>query len=713
MMQRWSDARSSIRKMVIFWWILFVVMQMAERVFLLGDAFTQETPTPALLLKTLAVGVRGDFITATFGLILAVIGASAWALIRQGWTGLRSSARPFVLSFRPALHVSCLLFGLLLFVLLSVDMGYYGFNRQHMDFVFLEYVGDLFAPAATTDQTNTQALKQTGAELEAVGKWAGRLVLFLAIQAVGIGLWWWGYSAVVVPALSRWRLGSGFQANALLCLCLIGGGAGFHPLGPYGIRIAHIGSTVYYTLAQNPILFASEALRVAWVSRGSMAQRANNELMPYDVAVRTVQGLLGTGEVFQDPRYPLVRAMTTAADGVRLAKPANVVILFLEGLDRRYLGQTYGNVRGTPFLDRLKDDSVYFSNFFSNGVQTSRGLFATLCSTYPRHGASAMKTRYAHDYLCLPSLLQRQGYSTEMVIGQHRDLNRLQTFFSRNGLQQLLDEGDFPMGAERAGLGMVDGALFDLCYERIKRRQTEGKPFFLTTLTLSTHHPFAAPPHHDEVRTLQQQVSDQYVGALRYTDLELERVFTKLVREGLLRNTVVVIIGDHGRHESVGSTDVERKAGHFASPMLIWMDESLRTPATYHPRTISTIASHVDVAPTILALNGAMPAMAPFAGHDLTCLLVRDCLPDQVAYLTSVYDNLVGLASRDGILLYSFLTERFQETSLTFELLPEEPEGRRALAASRYQELLALYEVSNVALDSNRLWSWREFGSRL
>jgi hypothetical protein len=601
----------------------------------------------------------------------------------------------------------------LLLVLLAVDMGYYGFNPQHMDFVFLEYVGDLFAPAATTDTTNAQALKQTGAELEALGKWSGRLMLFLAVQALGIGLWWWFYSAVVVPALFRWRPVSGFQANALLCVCLIGGGAGFHPLGPYGIRIAPIGSSVYYTLAQNPILFAGEALRVAWVSRESLAQRANSELLPYDVAVRTAQGLLGSGDLFPDPRYPLVRSMMATADGVRLPKPANVVILFLEGLDRRYLGRTYGDVRGTPFLDRLKDDSVYFSNFFSNGVQTSRGLFATLCSTYPRHGASAMKTRYAHDYLCLPSLLQRQGYSTEMVIGQHRDLNRLQTFLSRNGLLQMLDEGDFPPGAERAGLGIVDGALFDLCYERIKQRQAEGKPFFLSTLTLSTHHPFAAPSHHDEVRRLQQQVPDQYVGALRYTDLELERVFTKLIREGLLRNTVVVIIGDHGRHESVGSTDVERKVGHFASPMLIWMDESLRTPATYHPRTVSTIASHVDVAPTILALNGVMPALAPFAGHDLTCLLVRDCLPNQVAYLTSVYDNLVGLASRDGILLYSFQTERFQETSLSFESLQEEQEGVRPFTASRYQGLLALYEVSNAALDSNRIWSWREFGPRL
>ena len=130
MMHRWIEARSSVRKTVIFWWILFVVMQMAERLLLLRDAFIQETPTPLLLLKTLAVGVRGDFITATFALVLAVIGAGVWALLRQGLTGLRRSAGSFILSFRPALHVGCLLFGLLLFVLLSIDMGYYAFNRS-------------------------------------------------------------------------------------------------------------------------------------------------------------------------------------------------------------------------------------------------------------------------------------------------------------------------------------------------------------------------------------------------------------------------------------------------------------------------------------------------------------------------------------------------------------------------------------------------------
>ncbi|MGC3976502.1 MAG: hypothetical protein QM771_19285 [Nitrospira sp.] len=129
-----------------------------------------------------------------------------------------------------------------------------------MDFVFLEYIGDLLAPAATTEGTNVQAMQQTSAELEAAGKWAWRLAVFLTVQAAGIGLWCWSFSRAVAPALDRWRPGSGFQANALLVVALVAGGAGFHHSGPYGIRIAPIGSMVYYTLAQNPVLFAAVGL---------------------------------------------------------------------------------------------------------------------------------------------------------------------------------------------------------------------------------------------------------------------------------------------------------------------------------------------------------------------------------------------------------------------------------------------------------------------
>ena len=93
-------------------------------------------------------------------------------------------------------------------------------------------------------------MQQTSAEL---GAGQVDLAVGLVSGAAGcrIGLWWWSFPAAVVPALDRWRLGSGFQANALLVVALVAGGAGFTIPARYGIRIAPIGSMVYYTLAQN------------------------------------------------------------------------------------------------------------------------------------------------------------------------------------------------------------------------------------------------------------------------------------------------------------------------------------------------------------------------------------------------------------------------------------------------------------------------------
>src|SRR5205814_869944 len=123
-----------------------------------------------------------------------------------------------------------------------------------------------------------------------------------------------------------------------------------------------------------------------------------------------------------EPRYPLVHPAPPRG-GHALVRRPNVLLLFVEALDRRHLRRTVNGVRVTPFLDGFFEDSVSFEGFHSNGAQTFHGLFATLCSALPRHGVAATKARHANDYLCLPSLLKRAGYRTQMVIGQNRDRN--------------------------------------------------------------------------------------------------------------------------------------------------------------------------------------------------------------------------------------------------------------------------------------------------
>jgi phosphoglycerol transferase MdoB-like AlkP superfamily enzyme len=319
-----------------------------------------------------------------------------------------------------------------------------------------------------------------------------------------------------------------------------------------------------------------------------------------------------------------------------------------------------------------------------------------------------MRTRYLHDFLCLPSVLGQSGYRTEMVIAQSPGSSRadLGLFLARNGIQHLFDVADFPPSAEKLGLGATDGALFDFLAGRVQALQASGQPFFVATLTVGTHSPFQVPTVHPDVRALQRHARG-YIPALRALDLAVEDFFTGLRGKGLLKDTLVFILGDHGSHARLGSTDVQKWAGHFTTPLYIWIDESLRSSMNYRPRVVQTVASQVDVAPTILGLNGLTPNPSPHMGQDLSCVLTIDCLGENWAYLRG--RGHMALADPTGLTVVSLDTETCRQTDLQVQVEHERSCATDADVAARYRRLLALLVSSGVLLEQNRLWSAKEF----
>lgn len=701
----------SLKRSLVFAWTALVVLQQVQRLFLLRDAWAIEPPSPVVLAKTLATGFLADLLTATLGVVLACLLAGAYILgalvvAKCCHRGLTANA------YRRAFIVASISVGVVLLAILTVDTIYYGFGQRRLDLVFFEFLDDFFSIASQAGQ----AAEQASAEVNDRDKWLGRLLAFLLFEAAALVVWWEAYRRKVAPALLRWKTALPTHTGMVFVIGLAASAAGFHPQGPYAIKGMEIASSDYDTLAQNTLLFAREPFRAVVLSRWNWWSSSSTlGLMPAENAIEEAQRALGAKSVFPYLNYPLVRE-SGRSTGVHFVRPVNVVVIFVEGLDRRYVGRTVqttgvrsGSSTGialTPFFDRLKQDSLYYENFFTNGVQTSRGLFATLCSSYPRYGTAMIKTRSTNDFLCLPSVLRDGGYRTEMIVSQGADVNNLSRFFGRNGVDRFFSEADFPKEAERLGIGMTDGALLDFVRGRIETMQRGGKPFFLAALTSGTHHPFLVPSRHPEVADLAMQ-SDGYLAALRYFDLEFERVFTGLREQGLLKNTIVVVLGDHGRHESVGRTETERQAGHFMSPLVIWLDESLRSSEVYRPRVVKTIASQVDLVPTLLAVNGLLPEVAPFMGRDLSCTWSADCEDSNWAFLSSVYDDLIGLADNEGLWLY-LLRERVlvhADLSLTGQgsrQLLHEPDVN-----ARYTRMVALHVSSNILLERNRIWNRR------
>lgn len=702
----------SVRQTIVFWWGVFLLLQQTLRFIQMAETPAREPASVSLLAHTLWFGFRGDLIIATFTLLLAIgLAFTVTCVMKLFKRGRRWAGRQF-LSLK-ALRSVMAAMGLVLLTLLTIDMGYYHYNQHHLDFVFFEYVMDFVTQAEEIGIDDGQAARQTQAELSAKGSWAPVLAMFYGAEGIVVGGWWLVFSRVMGPLLSRWRPQSALLTNGALMGALVLGAMGLHPQGSYALRLANISSLEYYMLSQNPLLYASEGFGATLSAQLTGDRLPPVPSMPIEKAIPVMQGLLDAQADFVYPQFPLVRALHPSEVRSVDSLP-NMLMILVEGLDRRFLNQEVRGIPVTPFLDTLQRHSFYFENFYSNGTQTARGLFASFCSYYPRQGQAAMKTRYAYDYPCLPAFLRNHGYRSEMVTGEDRDLNRLQLFATRNGFHRLFDMHDFPEGTKRIGsgssLGISDGDLLDLIRTRLAFLQNHGGPFFLTTLTLGMHHPFAVPETTEAVHSLRQE-PDGYIASLRYLDQELERFFTESRRAGLLKNTIVTILGDHGRHEVVGRTKDEKQIGHFLAPLYVWIDPSLRFSRDLRPRRIPTVASQVDLVPTLLGLAGLTPRLAPFLGRDLSCLLVTNCADDNFAFLSSVYDDLIALVDRQGVLVYSLRTEGWRELDYQLEASIVGNSLAEPEKAARRKKLFALFVGANTLLEQNRIWSWKEFGA--
>ena len=731
------NPETSPRRALVYWWGLLFLVQLTHRFFLLPETMALESFTPEVLAKALLVGVRADLAVATYGVMAALV--PSWLL---WWISSRicgSHNQPHHrLRFAKLLHCFSLSVAGIFMTVLIADMGYYAYNHSHLDYVFFEYLSDL-----TTQGVNqpTQASNQTESELQRLDKWGIRLISFFSCQAFVIWLWTTFFNrrgeSFVMPLKSL----APRYANVLLGVCLVVAGTGLDPYGPWAAQRSKINSAVYYGYAQSPIWHMVEMLRSPFqfeLHGGGISEML--ALMPLDEAVTITRNSVAPGEHFPHEQYPFVRQLETRST-LRLNQQPNVLLIFVEGLDRRFLGHAIDPASGWPenlprpphakldatnlegskgfqspirltsFLDRLKDDSLYFTNFFTNANQTFHGMFSSLCSYYPRYGRSSFHALFSHDFLCLPSILKNGGYRTEMVTGFNRDdrQEHQALFLGRNGIQQFFDENDFPPDTKRFGIGKSDGDLFDLVRSRMATLQSSRDPFFITVMTASTHHPYSVPVLHPEVQTLQKQ-GDGYLAALRYVDLELERFLTGMQNDGLLKNTIVFILGDHGRHEEMGKDIVEQRVGHFMAPLFIWMDPSLRTPETYRPRVITVVGSQVDLSPTILALTNQTPGIAPFLGKDLSCSFATDCLRDNFAFLSSVRHGLVGIADGRGVFLFDIeRNDFFTNNVLTLEGVSVPFVERFPDREAQQRRVQALYVSSNVIRERNRLWSWRVF----
>jgi arylsulfatase A-like enzyme len=401
-------------------------------------------------------------------------------------------------------------------------------------------------------------------------------------------------------------------------------------------------------------------------------------------------------------RYPYVRQSAPGA-----APPArpHVFVIAVESFNGNFAGaRTPDGREHTPFFNRLIDRGVYVQRFYGNSIQTERGHFSILCSTVP---STRKKVAVAHPGLslhCLPEVLREAGYETSFFTGQATlDFDKAGEWMTRQGFSrvQAMDR-DFTAGLRpdyRWGWGLQDDLLYRKVLEAVDGPSTA--PRFVFIAPVSNHNRFDdMPPCLRQLYPRPTTGRERYANSLYLADRFLATFFTELERRPHLRDSVVVVTGDHGFPAAEhGNTWNEFGAyeENFRTPLLvIW-------PGHLQPRVIADRpASQLDIAPTIVELLG-LGGPTHFLGRSV---LTEG--QDRVIPLVQPYDGTHLVALKGPLKLVRHVRTR---TESLYDLDHDPAEttdligryrGRRELEELR--DGVALIQLNQTLLETDRIW---------
>ena len=293
------------------------------------------------------------------------------------------------------------------------------------------------------------------------------------------------------------------------------------------------------------------------------------------------------------------------------AKNKNIIYIQVESLESFVIGKTINNLEITPVMNSLLKDSIYFPNIFEqvNEGTSSDADFMSNTSLFPvRRGCTFF--RYPNNnYNSLPKILNNHGYITSVIHPDKGSFWNYENALSGGiGFNKFTDYYSFKLD-EEIGMGISDKSYFEQVVPMLKDL---NQPFYAMTVTLTNHGPFNLPAEY-RCLNLDPELNDNNLGgyfeSVHYTDAQIGHFLNLLDEQGILDNSIVVIMGDHAGVHKYYNDDIEKLSskedwyidnGNHTVPVIIYDHSSSIKSQTFD----ELLGGQIDLMPTLLYLLG-------------------------------------------------------------------------------------------------------------
>ncbi|WP_316789197.1 LTA synthase family protein [Pedobacter frigoris] len=269
----------------------------------------------------------------------------------------------------------------------------------------------------------------------------------------------------------------------------------------------------------------------------------------------------------------------------------NVVLVIIESFTADLIKTLGGDAGITPNFENLIQQGVLFSNVYSTGSRTDKGLVGTLAG-FPTLAAGSI-VKWPEKMQKLPAISQalfKNGYHTSFFYGGESEFDNYKAFILSHNYQKLIDRNDFK-NAGGTSWGQFDEVVFARQTEELNK---EPQPFFSTLLTLTNHEPYGLPGAYKFGRA--DNVA-KFKSTAYYTDSCIHAYLNNAKKQAWYKNTLFVFIADHGHLLPRNSQEIFNP-GRYHIPLLFY-GEVIRKE--FRGKKFENTGSQSDVAATLLS----------------------------------------------------------------------------------------------------------------
>jgi len=305
---------------------------------------------------------------------------------------------------------------------------------------------------------------------------------------------------------------------------------------------------------------------------------------------------------FSDTKRPFYRAEKTH---FAVPNSKNLVIFIQESMGAQFVGFSGGERGLTPNMNELGREYLAFSNLYSNGTRSIRGLAGMTSGTLAIAGKGVVKrTKSQNDFFTVASLLKPYGYKSSFIYGGEARFDNMKSWYLGNGFDEVIEQKDFANPTFESTWGVCDEDLVIEANERFKQHAMKNEKFVSVMFSQSNHAPFELPEN--KIEYVEGVPKQSVKNAIRYADFAIGRFFELAKKESYFKDTVFVVVADHN----------VRVYGDARVPVDMFQIPAVIVADGIKPQVYDKLATQPDVLATALDLIG-LDLHYPILGHSI------------------------------------------------------------------------------------------------